>query len=57
MNAQRRVLVKAGEKVELTPKALDTLVVLVENSGRVVTKEELLEKVWPDVSIEENNLT
>src|SRR2546422_9827038 len=58
LNAQRRVLVKAGEKVELTPKALDTLVVLVENSGQLVTKDELLENVWPDVRVvEENNLT
>ena len=44
LDAQRRVLVKAGEKVELTPKALETLLVLVENSDRVVTKDELLEK-------------
>jgi DNA-binding winged helix-turn-helix (wHTH) protein/pimeloyl-ACP methyl ester carboxylesterase len=47
-----------GEKgvVSLTPKAFDTLLVLVENSGHVLSKEELMEKVWPDSFVEENNL-
>ena len=34
----------------------DTLRVLVENAGRLVTKEELLQAVWPDTAVEENNL-
>ena len=47
-----------GEKgvVSLTPKAFDTLLVLVENSGHVLSKDELMEKVWPDSFVEENNL-
>ena len=47
-----------GEKgvVQLTPKAFDTLLVLVENSGHVLSKEDLMEKVWPDSFVEENNL-
>ena len=47
-----------GEKgiVPLTPKAFDTLLVLVENTGHVLSKEELMEKVWPDSFVEENNL-
>lgn len=47
-----------GEKgvVSLTPKAFDTLLVLVENSGHVLSKEALMEKVWPDSFVEENNL-
>jgi DNA-binding winged helix-turn-helix (wHTH) protein len=47
-----------GEKgaVSLTPKAFDTLIVLVENSGHVLSKNELMEKVWPDSFVEENNL-
>jgi pimeloyl-ACP methyl ester carboxylesterase/DNA-binding winged helix-turn-helix (wHTH) protein len=47
-----------GEKgvVPLTPKAFDTLLVLIENSGHVLSKEELMEKVWPDSFVEENNL-
>ena len=47
-----------GEKgaVPLTPKAFDTLLILVENSGHVLSKNELMEKVWPDSFVEENNL-
>jgi DNA-binding winged helix-turn-helix (wHTH) protein/TolB-like protein len=43
--------------VPLKPKVFDTLLVLVENSGRVVDKEELMQLIWPDVAVEENNLT
>ncbi|HEX3561093.1 MAG TPA: winged helix-turn-helix domain-containing protein [Pyrinomonadaceae bacterium] len=57
VDASRRRLLRAGEVVALTPKAFDTLLVLVENGGRVVEKDELMEKVWPGVSVEENNLT
>ncbi len=42
--------------VALTPKALDTLLYLIEHRGKVVTKEALLEAVWPDSQVEENNL-
>ena len=47
-----------GEKgvVPLTPKAFDTLLALVENSGHVLSKNDLMEKVWPDSFVEENNL-
>ena len=36
------------EIIPLPPKALDTLLALLENSGQVVTKEELMKRVWPD---------
>ncbi len=42
--------------VPLTPKVLDTLMVLVENAGQPVSKEELLRSVWPDTFVEESNL-
>ena len=45
-----------GAPVSLTPKALETLRVLVERHGRLVTKDDLLHEVWPDVVVEENNL-
>jgi pimeloyl-ACP methyl ester carboxylesterase/DNA-binding winged helix-turn-helix (wHTH) protein len=47
-----------GEKgiVVLTPKAFDTLLVLVENSGHLLGKDELMELVWPNHFVEENNL-
>lgn len=53
----RRLLVGAdGVPVALTPKALDTLLHLIEKRGTVVTKEDLLKAVWPDTVVEENNL-
>ncbi|HJQ70137.1 MAG TPA: winged helix-turn-helix domain-containing protein [Blastocatellia bacterium] len=56
LDTDRRVLLRGGEVVPLTPKTLDTLILLVEKSGRVIAKEELLEKVWPGVVVEEANL-
>jgi DNA-binding winged helix-turn-helix (wHTH) protein/pimeloyl-ACP methyl ester carboxylesterase len=51
-----RLLLKGDEVVPLTPKALDTLVVLLERHGHIVPKDELIERVWPDAFVEENNL-
>ena len=45
-----------GEAVPLMPKALDTLVVLLENCGRVLEKDDLMKRVWPDTFVEEANL-
>src|ERR1700733_4126068 len=53
----RRELTRDGEPVPLTPTLFDTLLYLVENPGRVVTKEELLDAVWPGRLVEESNLT
>ncbi|HKW63701.1 MAG TPA: winged helix-turn-helix domain-containing protein [Candidatus Acidoferrum sp.] len=49
-------MLRDGQPVTLPPKDLETLLVLVENAGHIVEKEELLEKVWPGVFIEEGNL-
>ena len=54
---ERRLLIAGGSPVPLTSKAFDTLVVLMENRDRVVTKDQLLRQVWPDVDVEEGNLT
>jgi TolB-like protein/DNA-binding winged helix-turn-helix (wHTH) protein/Tfp pilus assembly protein PilF len=51
-----RVLMRDGATVPLTPKALETLRVLVERAGQPVSKEELLTAVWPDTFVEESNL-
>jgi adenylate cyclase len=51
-----RVLMRGTEIVPLTPKALDTLLALVERRGELVSRNELLSAVWPDVCVEENNL-
>ena len=57
LNATDKLLHRNGEPVPLTPKLIDTLVVLVENSEHVVTKEELMETLWPDSFVEESSLT
>jgi DNA-binding winged helix-turn-helix (wHTH) protein/TolB-like protein/Tfp pilus assembly protein PilF len=57
LDADKRRLFRAGEPLTLAPKALDILVLLVENSGRVVEKEELMQSVWADSFVEEANLT
>jgi len=51
-----RILLCDGTPVSLTPKAFDTLVCLVRNQGRMVTKDELLRQIWPDTFVEEINL-
>jgi DNA-binding winged helix-turn-helix (wHTH) protein/tetratricopeptide (TPR) repeat protein len=51
------VLLRDGERVALIPKAVDLLAVLVAAAGRVVTKEQLLEAVWPDAFVQEGNLS
>jgi len=52
----RRVLLRGGEPVLLTPKAFDVLAFLVLNPGRVISKDELLKAIWPDSFVEEGNL-
>jgi TolB-like protein/DNA-binding winged helix-turn-helix (wHTH) protein len=50
-------LLRDGEPVPLTPKAFETLVALVERSGHLVKKDELMKVVWADAFVEESNLT
>lgn len=56
LDPRKRRLMRDGEPVRLTPKALDLLLVLIEKRGRTVEKDELLEKVWAGTVVEENNL-
>lgn len=56
LDLRKRVLMRNGEFVQLPPKALDVLVVLVEHAGTLVEKDELLRRVWPDTFVEEGNL-
>src|SRR3989441_1605487 len=51
------VLLRDGKPISLSPKVFDTLLALVERSGHIVSKDELVEISWPDVFVEENNLT
>jgi pimeloyl-ACP methyl ester carboxylesterase/DNA-binding winged helix-turn-helix (wHTH) protein len=52
---ERRLLCD-GRPVPLRTKVFDTLQVLVENAGRLLTKDELMQSIWPDSTVEENNL-
>jgi DNA-binding winged helix-turn-helix (wHTH) protein/Tol biopolymer transport system component len=52
---ERRVLMD-GRPLAFTPKAFDLLVVLAENAGHLLTKEQLMQAVWPDTTVEEANL-
>ncbi len=53
---ERRLLHK-GERVALTPKAFETLMLLVDRAGHLVEKGELMEALWPGIAVEEANLT
>jgi len=53
---RRRRLLREGRPVSLTPKVFDTLLLLIEHRGVVVTKDEMLASLWPDATVEENNL-
>ncbi|MGD0200188.1 MAG: winged helix-turn-helix domain-containing protein [Bryobacteraceae bacterium] len=56
LDATAKVLLKDGEPAHLARKAVETLLVLVENCGQVLTKEELMAAVWPDRVVDEANL-
>lgn len=57
LNVAERVLLREGELVSLTPKVFDILLTLVESCGQVVSKEDLMKRVWPNTFVEEGNLT
>ncbi len=57
INRDEKLLRRAGEPVPLPLKAVETLLLLVQWPGRVVSKEDIMRAVWPDVIVEENNLT
>ena len=56
LDPAERMLMREDQVLALTPKALDTLIVLVENNRHVVAKDELMSRVWPDIFVEETNL-
>src|SRR5436305_236422 len=57
VDVQNRVLRRGEEPIALTPKAFDVLMLLMQHSGEVVSKDELIQSVWPDSFVEESNLT
>src|ERR1700734_511319 len=57
LNPGERLLWRDQQAIPLQPKAFDTLLVLVQNSERLVLKDDLMKTVWPDSFVEESNLT
>src|SRR4030095_2529062 len=57
LDPSERRLLHDGKPVALTPKCFDLLVILVENSGHLLGKDELLERLWPGQFVEETNLS
>jgi len=50
------MLYHRGAEIPLVPKAVETLLALIEHRGKILSKDELLEAVWPDTVVEESNL-
>jgi TolB-like protein/DNA-binding winged helix-turn-helix (wHTH) protein/Tfp pilus assembly protein PilF len=57
LDLEQRVLLRDGKPVPLPPKAMMILCILVENHGKLVEREELMRRVWPNVFVEDGNLT
>jgi len=57
LDAESLTLSREGERVTLPPKAAELLTVLVESAGRVLTREHLLQRLWPDTVVEDGSLT
>src|SRR5436309_8796392 len=56
LDPAERQLLRNNQPVPLAPKAFDTLLLLVENSGHLLTKDELMKRLWPETFVEEVNL-
>src|SRR6266852_576584 len=56
LDPTERLLLRNNQPVPLAPKAFETLVLLVENSGHLLTKDELMKRLWPETFVEEVNL-
>ena len=57
LDADERLLLRSGTALPLTPKLFETLLLLVENSGHLLLKDEMMKKLWPDSFVEEVNLS
>ena len=56
LNPDEHILTKDGEPISLAPRAFDVLIVLVQNNGRLVEKQELIQQVWNNQFVEEANI-
>jgi predicted ATPase/DNA-binding winged helix-turn-helix (wHTH) protein len=56
LDVARGCVLKAGEEIKLRPKVYETLKYLVENFGRLISKQELMQAVWPDAFVTDDSL-
>ena len=56
LDLSERLLVRDGKAVPLAPKLFDTIAILVENSGHILEKDDLMKRLWPDTFVEESSL-
>ncbi len=57
LEADHLLLFRGGEQLSLTPKVIETLLALIERRGVVVSKDQLMQIIWPDTIVEEGNLS
>jgi DNA-binding winged helix-turn-helix (wHTH) protein len=57
VNTNKRLLLRNGNSVAVTPKVFDTLLYLLQHQGEIVEKSDLMRAIWPDTAVEENNLS
>lgn len=57
LHVAKRLLLRDGETVPVTSKVFDLLLLLIEQSGQVLHKDQMMKALWPDTVVEENNLT
>src|SRR5262245_65822782 len=56
LDPSERRLTREGQVMPLTPKVFDTLLLFIENSNLLLTKDEMIGRLWPDSFVEESNL-
>src|SRR6266849_10425164 len=56
LDPAERLLLRNNQTIPLAPKAFETLLLLVENSGHLLSKDELMKRIWPETFVEEVNL-
>ena len=57
LDPTKRLLLRNGEIVQLTPKSLEILLMLIEHKGEILDKDQIIEHIWPDTTADDNNLT
>src|SRR5215831_14295378 len=57
VDTDQRIVLREGKPLPLAPKLFETLLILVEHNGRIVSKDELMSRLWPETFVEDSNLT